>query len=97
MVEQINKVDRLFTELAELISESQVTDNIDGDPDDKDKFWSNGEEICSRDGNAINALADLFDQLYGENTCITGQYDVEEDKRNGEVDEYTGCYYLKIS
>ena len=53
-------------------------------------------EILSRDESKINLLANLFDFMYGEGTVKTGYYNPEEDERNGEVDEFTGLYYLSI-
>jgi hypothetical protein len=58
------------------------------------KFWSNDEEILSKDEVAINYVADLLDTIGYD--AVTGYYDPEEDERNGEVDEYTGYYYVSI-
>jgi hypothetical protein len=58
------------------------------------KFWSNDEEILSKDEVAINYVADLMDTIGYD--AVTGYYDPEEDERNGEVDEYTGYYYVSI-
>ena len=54
-------------------------------------------EILSSDEDEIDMLADALDDLYGEQTVTTGYYDPEEDKRNNEVDAYTGLYYLSIA
>lgn len=61
---------------------------------ENDKFWSDGCQILSKDESAINALADLFDQLGAQEVC-TGYYDPAEDERQGETDEYTGYFYLE--
>ena len=55
-------------------------------------FWSDGTMILSKDEAAINALADLLDQLNGD--MVTGYFDPKEDRKSGTVDEYTGYYYL---
>ena len=45
-------------------------------------------------------MADRIEELYrkqGEDVMLsTGYYDPEEDKRNGEEDEYTGYWYVDI-
>lgn len=56
----------------------------------------NKTEILSKEESEIEAIANLFDQLYGEGTCTTGYYDPEEDNRNNEVDTYTGMYYISF-
>ena len=58
----------------------------------KKTFWSDGTMILSKDEAAINALADLLDQLNGDR--VTGYFDPKEDHESGTVDEYTGYYYL---
>ncbi len=58
----------------------------------KRTFWSDGTMILSKDEAAINALADLLDQLNGD--IVTGYFDPKEDQGSGTVDEYTGYYYL---
>ena len=60
------------------------------------RFWCNGEEILVYTEDGAEDLADFFDQLYGERTVNTGYYDPEEDKRNNEVDKYTGYYYVNF-
>lgn len=96
-MERINTVDGLIREMIKLlpcIYDEQVTDEFKEthfltDPD--------GTEILSTNREEIEALANFFDQLY-EDPCInTGYYDPEEDKRNNEVDAYTGLYYMSIA
>lgn len=95
--DRITKVDKLLHEIASMlpmIYDSEVDDNF--------KFThfitnSDRTEILSANESEVEALANLFDQLYGEGTCNTGYYDPEEDKRNNEVDAYTGLYYVTIS
>lgn len=96
-MDRITKVNSLiheFTSLLPCIYDSEVTDEYKNthfltDPD--------GTEILSSNENEIEILADLFDQLYGVGTVNTGYYDPEEDKRNDEVDAYTGMYYVSIA
>ena len=54
--------------------------------------WSDGTMILSKDEAAINALADLLEQLNGD--MITGYFDPKEDRESGVVDECTGYYFL---
>ena len=97
MEDRITKVDKLIHEITALlpcIYDEEVTDDYKlthfiTDPD--------GTEILSSDESEIEALANLFDQLYGQGTCNTGYYDPEEDKRNNEEDAYTGLYYVTIT
>ncbi len=49
------------------------------------------------DEEKIEALADFISQLCGEEVVNTGYYDPEEDKRNNEVDAYTGLYYVTVN
>lgn len=62
--------------------------------------WSTGGEILCRTKSAADALSDMLEQLYksqDEDVLInTGYYDPEEDKRNGEEDQYTGWWYVNI-
>lgn len=78
----------------ELITE-RLRDYSEGD------IWSPcGDEILCKTESAANALADMFECLYkaqGEEILVnTGYYDPEEDERNGEVDRYTGWWYVNI-
>lgn len=61
-------------------------------------IWSNGDEIFCRTESAANTLADMFESLYAaqdEECCVnTGYYDPVEDARNGEIDRYTGWWYV---
>lgn len=94
---RIEKVDRVFKEIASLlpmIYDSEVDDEFK-----KTHFITtpDGDEILSAEESEVEAIANLFDQLYGEGTCNTGYYDPIEDERNGEVDAYTGLYYVSIA
>lgn len=63
------------------------------------EIWSDGgAEIYCKSESVADAIADLLWQLYAsdenEVTVVTGFYDPEEDKRNGEEDRYTGWWYV---
>ncbi len=64
------------------------------------EIWSAGDEIYCKTESAADALADMFECLYkaqDEEVLInTGFYDPEEDARNGELDRYTGWWYINI-
>ena len=62
------------------------------------KIWypPEDDEILCETEQIANGIADLFDTLYGEPTVNTGFYDPEEDKRNGEVNDRTGYYYVTL-
>lgn len=97
MMNRIEKVDKIFRSIADLlpmiyddcVTDDFKTSNFMVDP--------NGTEILSSEQSEVEALANLFDQLYGEGTTNTGYYDPKEDERNGEVDAYTGLYYVSIA
>lgn len=61
--------------------------------------WSDGDEILCKTESAADAIADIIESLYldqGDDILInTGYYDPVEDK-NGEEDDYTGWWYVKI-
>lgn len=61
--------------------------------------WSDGDEILCKTESAADAIADIIESLYldqGDDILInTGYYDPVEDK-NGEEDDYTGWWYIKI-
>ena len=63
-------------------------------------IWSTGDEILCKTESAADALADMFEGLYAasnEDVLVnTGYYDPEEDERNGEVDRYTGWWYVYV-
>ena len=95
-IEKVDKIFKMITEILPMIYDDKVdvTDEFKAthflvDPD--------RTEILSANESEVEAIANLFDQLYGEGTCNTGYYDPEEDERNGEVDAYTGLYYVTIA
>lgn len=64
------------------------------------EVWSSGDEILCRTKEGIDAIADLFFQLYSnQNNNVninTGYYDIDEDTQNGELDRFSGWYYINI-
>lgn len=95
-MDRIEKVDKLIHQITEMLP--CIYDKVDDDFKET-HFLTNpdGTEILSTEESEIETLANLFDQLYGMGTCTTGYYDPEEDELNGEVDAYTGLYYLSIA
>ena len=64
-------------------------------------IWTDKDEILVKTESAANVIADLIEMLYraddeGIEVC-TGYYDPEEDKRNDEVDEHTGWWYVRVN
>lgn len=93
-IDKVNKIFHMITEILPMIYGDEVTDEF------KETHFivdSNRTEILSKDESEVEAIANLFDQLYGEGTCNTGYYDPVEDARNNEVDAYTGLYYVTIA
>lgn len=93
-IAKVNDIFKAITDMLPMIYDREVTNEFKEthfltDPD--------GTEILSSEENEVEAIANLFDQLYGEGTCNTGYYDPVEDERNGEVDAYTGLYYVSIA
>lgn len=69
---------------------------LPNEPGSKVWYPQDGEEILCKTEQIAEGIADLFDTLYGEPTVNTGFYDPEEDKRNGEVNDRTGYYYVTL-
>lgn len=63
------------------------------------RIWTvnkHDDEILCENEQIAETLADLFDEIFGEQVARTGYYDPEEDKKNNETDERTGYYYVTI-
>ena len=92
---EVNGIINRIMDLLPSIYDTEVDDEYKADC-----FLTDGskEMILSASESKIEALADLFDQLYGYGygSATTGYYDPEEDEENDEVDAYTGLYYLII-
>lgn len=72
----------LFAMLVLLLNVSEKSPNMQEEMK-KRTFWSDGTIILSKDEAAINALADLLDQLNGD--MVTGYFDPKEDRESGTV------------
>ena len=94
MDERWEEVEKIWNHITNLLP---TIDEVDGELK-KAKFMTSRDrsEILSTDENEVETIANLFDQLYGEGTMVTGYYDPVEDERNGEVDNHTGFYYVTI-
>ena len=71
-----------------------LCESLNENENKKHGYWSNGDSILCDTESAANHLADFLEDL-GFDIC-TGYYDPEEDKRNGEVDECTGYWYVCV-
>ncbi len=64
------------------------------------QVWTSGDEILCKTESAADAIADMLEVLYrtqGDEILVnTGYYDPDEDEKNGEVDRYTGWWYVNI-
>ena len=58
-------------------------------------YWTDGEEILCKTEEAAENLANFLEDI-GFDTVHTGYYDPEEDRRNNEVNDHTGWYYVCI-
>jgi len=69
------------------------------DTADDPGFWTNGEEILCPSECEMNVvyvfLNDIFSE-FGSYTLITGYYDPFEDEKQGEQDNCTGFYYVRL-
>ena len=85
-------IDELFKQIASLLPKPE--EGIY-----EDTFFTNSDntEILSTSRNEVETLANLFDQISGNGVAVTGCYDAKEDRRNDEVDAYTGLFYVSIS
>lgn len=59
-------------------------------------IWTDGEEILCHTEAEAEAIADLLENCDPEIMAHTGYYDPEEDKRNNEVNDHTGYWYVDI-
>lgn len=57
--------DRLWRYLCDILPQKPTANYV---------YWYHepGQQIMSESGEAIDLLANLFDDLYGEGTCVTG-------------------------
>ena len=96
-MDRIEKVDKLFHQITELlpcIYDSEVDDEFK-----QEHFTTNpdGTQILSSLSEEVEAIANLFDELYGMGTTQTGYYDPDVDRLEDMVDAYTGLFYVSIA
>lgn len=56
-------------------------------------IWAVKDEILCSHEDVAEIIADFLEHM-GFDEVNTGYYDPEEDKRNNEVDKFTGWYYI---
>lgn len=56
------------------------------------RIWSDGEKILVESEMLAENIADLIDAIAGTQVVVTGYYDPDD----GEVDAYSGFYYVDI-
>jgi len=61
---------------------------------DNHGFWSDGDQILCPTKIHADIVADFLEAL-GFGCLNSGYYDPAEDELNGEVDEYTGYWYVQ--
>lgn len=69
------------------------------DTSDDPGFWTNGEEILCPSEAEMNMVYEFLNDIFsefGNYILITGWYDPEEDRLNGEQDDYTGFNYIRL-
>ena len=70
------------------------------DTNDDPGFWTNEEEILCPSEAECEIIAAFIEDVfaeYPERPIIqTGYYDPYEDANNGEIDDYTGFYYIRF-
>lgn len=69
------------------------------DTSDDPGFWTNGEEILCPSEAEMNMAYEFVNDMFrefGNYTLITGWYDPEEDRKNGEQDYCTGFNYVRL-
>ena len=93
-IEKVDNILKQITELLPCIYDEEVDDNFKATHFLTDPGRT---EILSAEESEIEALANLFDQLYDEGTVNTRYSDPVEDKRHNEVDAYTGLYYVNFA
>lgn len=56
-------------------------------------IWAVDDEILCNHENVAEIIGDFLEHM-GFDEVNTGYYDPEEDKRNNEIDKFTGWYYI---
>lgn len=90
--EDSNRLYSVFENIGAMLNASKENGTTD--------MWFDGERILSPNKSDINWITTFFEELIDETKVdfltMTGYYNPEEDKRNNEVDNHTGNYYLEI-
>ena len=69
------------------------------DTSDDPGFWTNGEEILCPSEAEMNMVYEFLNDIFsefGNYTLITGWYDPEEDRENGEQDACAGFKKMQL-
>lgn len=69
------------------------TSSLPKEPDENNNVWFDGYEILTTSEEMQEHVYSVL-RLVCQETIVTGFYDPDEDERNGEVDGYTGLYYV---
>ncbi len=66
----------------------------------EEEIWSDGSMILCKDGKTAKTIATILKLMYKKENIdvviVTGYYDPNDDKRNDEVDMYTGWHYVSM-
>ena len=86
-----NRGYKLFHKITEKLPE--IYDSVVTDMFKETHLLTNPDRdmILSVEREDVEALANLFNQLFGEETCYVGRYDPETDDI---IDAYTGMYFV---
>lgn len=79
-----------------MITFNEICKQLPNEPHDFNgrlTIWAVEDEILCDDENVAEIIGDFLECL-GFEEVNTGYYDPEEDKRNNEVDKFTGWYYV---
>lgn len=77
-----------------IITYNYILESLPKEPrpcDDSSGIWSNGCDIMCE---IAGSIAELLESMGVTDVASTGYFDPVEDKRNNEVDECTGFYYV---
>ena len=90
---RISNVDNIFRKITELLP--TIYDDVN-----KETYFitnSNRDEIISAEESEVEAIANLFDQLYGIGTCCVGRYENDDIGIETEDVLLNGMYYVAIN
>lgn len=66
----------------------------------EEEIWSDGSMILCKDGKTAETIADVIELMYKKEgidaVIVAGYYDPIDDRRNDEVDMYTGWHYVSM-